>query len=257
MASSSTINTIGIPFIELDAVDSTNNYAFDKLQANLAAHGTAFFAHAQTAGKGQWGKVWNTQPGSNIILSTTLDTSFISIHQQFSLSVAVALAAHDLFSQYAGIETKIKWPNDIYWRDRKAGGILIESSVTTNQSGITVWKWAIAGIGMNINQTDFPDHLNNPVSLKMITGKDYAAIELAKELCSFLQQRFLALQNSSSKQQLEEYNERLFKRHEKVRLKKSNASFTCMIKGVNANGELLVSGAAHESFVWGDVEWQL
>lgn len=257
MASSSTINTIGQPFIELDVVDSTNNYAFDKLQANLAAHGAAFFANAQIAGKGQRGKIWNTQPGSNIILSTTLDTSFISIHQQFSLSVAMALAAHDFFSKYAGEETKIKWPNDIYWRDRKAGGILIESSIKTNASGITVWKWAVVGMGININQTNFPDHLHNPVSLKMITGNDFKAIDLAKELCSFLQTRFVELQKGDTKKQLEEYNERLFKKHETVRLKKSNAAFNCVIESVNANGELIVSGAAQESFVWGEVEWQL
>ncbi len=257
MSSSSTINTIGYPFIELLAVDSTNNYAFDKLQANLAAHGTAYFAQEQKAGKGQRGKTWNAEPGSNIILSVTLDTAFLSIHQQFFLSVTVALAAHDLFSKYAGEETKIKWPNDIYWRDRKAGGILIESSVKTNKAGKAVWNWAVVGLGININQTDFPENLSNPVSLKQITGKEFDPILLAKELCDCLQKRFSELKKGATKKLLEEYNLLLYKMKESVRLKKKNAAFHCVIKGVNANGELMVSGAAQESFVFGEVKWQL
>ena len=257
MSSSSTINTIGHPFIELDAVDSTNNYAFDKLQANLAAHGTAYFAQEQTAGKGQRGKSWNAESGSNILLSVTLDTAFLSIHQQFLLSVASALAAHDLFAKYAGDETKIKWPNDIYWRDRKAGGILIESSVKTNKSGKAVWKWAVMGLGININQTKFPKNLANPVSLKQITGKNFDTVLLAKELCVCLQKRFAQLKKGATKKQLEEYNLHLYKRNQPIRLKKKNAAFHCVMKGVNTAGELMVSGAAQESFVWGEVEWQL
>jgi len=257
LSSSSTINTIGHPFIELISVDSTNNYAFDKLQANLAAHGTVFFAHTQTAGKGQRGKVWSTEPGNNIILSITLDSSFLSMHQQFLLSIAVALSAHDLFSKYAGDETKIKWPNDIYWRDRKAGGILIESSVTTNKSGNAVWKWAVVGLGININQTVFPKELINPVSLKQITGKDFNAVDLAKELCDFLEKRFTELKKGFAKNQLEEYNSHLYKRNENVRLKKKNAAFNCVIKSVNINGELIIDGAAQENFNWSEVEWQL
>lgn len=257
MSPSSTINTIGYPFIELDAVDSTNNYAFDKLQSNLAAHGTAFFAHEQTAGKGQRGKVWISEPkSSSILLSLALDSSFISIQQQFLLSIAVALAAHDLFSKYAGDETKIKWPNDIYWRDRKAGGILIESLVAKKLTGISVWKWAVVGLGININQTKFSKNLLNPVSLKQITGKNFNASLLAKELCICLQNRFGELQEGKTKKQLKEYNFYLYKIHQIVRLKKQNAAFNCVVEGVNTRGELMVSGAAQEKFVFGEVEWQ-
>lgn len=257
MSSSSIINTIGYPFTELDEVDSTNNYAFDRLQANLAVHGAAFFAHAQTAGKGQRGKVWETQPGSNIILSVTLDMSFLSIGKQFLLSAAAALAVHDFFSKYAGDETKIKWPNDIYWRDRKAGGILIESSVSSGKPIIGSWKWAMVGIGININQTSFSKGLANPISLKQITGKDFDVVALAKGLCSCLEYRYQQLKNTEAKQLLTAYNQHLYKLHQTVRLKKENAAFICCIEGVNKNGQLLVSGAAKESFSFGEVEWVL
>ena len=255
LSSASTINTIGFPFIELESVNSTNNYAFDKLQSNLAAHGTTFFAHAQTAGKGQRGKTWLTEPGSNIALSVILEMSFQSIHQQFPLSMATALAALDLFRFYAGDEACIKWPNDIYWRDRKAGGILIESSISTNPSGLPIWKWAVAGIGMNINQTNFPENLTNPVSLKQITGRHFVTVDLAKQLCRFLDTRFQQLKNGETERLLADYNSRLFRLGATARLKKQNAAFQCTIEGVNLQGELMVSGAAQDSFHFGEVQW--
>src|SRR5205814_1306224 len=83
------------------------------------SHGTMFFAHDQWAGKGQRGKSWTSAPGENIILSTVLEPANLPIIQQFSLSAAVALACHDLFSRYAGADdTAIKWPNDLYWREQ-------------------------------------------------------------------------------------------------------------------------------------------
>lgn len=248
-------NNIGLLFIELDEIDSTNNYAFDKLQANLAAHGTTIFAHSQTAGKGQRGKIWNSEPGANIILSVILDTSFLSTVQQFPLSIAMALGVHDFFSKYAGDECKIKWPNDIYWRDRKAGGILIENLITSRLTEIGSWQWAVVGIGININQTFFPKQLTNPVSLKQITGKEFNVVTLAQELCNFLDYRYQQLVNRKTKEQLQQYNHNLYKRHESVRLKKENAAFNCTIEGVNKNGELLVTGTGKENFTFGEVKW--
>ncbi|MDB5209488.1 MAG: biotin--[acetyl-CoA-carboxylase] ligase, partial [Sediminibacterium sp.] len=115
--------------MELTVVESTNIYAMERLQANLAAHGAAFFAHHQTAGKGQRGKTWSDEPGSNIALSVIVDCSSFLLTKQFPLSVMVAVACHDLFNKYATGGTFIKWPNDVYWRDRKAAGILIENQV--------------------------------------------------------------------------------------------------------------------------------
>jgi len=239
------------------------------IQAKLAAHGMACFAYEQTKGKGQRGKTWNSEKAANIILSVILNTSFLQLHQQFYLSAAIALAVHDFFSKYAGTETKIKWPNDIYWRDRKAGGILIETKVASNQETmdgrrltvgsrqITPWPWAVAGMGININQTVFAKSIKNPVSLKQITGKDFDSAALAKELCSFIEKRFFQLQKGNFKKLLKEYNRQLFKLNEKVKLKKANIVFNCFIKGVNEMGELLVDGYSQDSFVWGEIEWVL
>ncbi len=250
IASNPEIPTIGYPFVELIEVASTNSYAIDNIQANLAVHGTTYFAHSQTAGKGQRGKQWLTEPGNNIIVSCLVETSFLSLNHQFSFSACVALAAKDFLSKYAGEETSIKWPNDIYWRDRKAAGILIENVVRGNQ-----WPWAVVGIGMNINQTSFSPSLKNPVSLKQITGKTFDAVALTKELCSCLEARYQQLKRGVSL--LEEYNNQLFRRNEIVSFLKGNDSFNCTIKGVDNNGKLLVVGAKQDTFLFGEVEWVL
>jgi hypothetical protein len=91
---------------------------------------------------------------------------FLQPFQQFQLSACVAVGTCQFFSKYDADSFKIKWPNDIYWRDRKLGGILIENIIRSHEPGVANWDWAVAGIGMNINQTNFADGLKNPVSLK-------------------------------------------------------------------------------------------
>ena len=250
--SNSEFPTIGYPFVELDEVASTNSYAIDRIQANLAVHGTAYFAHSQTAGKGQRGKQWLTEPGSNIIVSCVVNTSFLSLTHQFPFSICIALAAKDFLSKYAGEETSIKWPNDIYWRDRKAAGILIENVVRGNQ-----WSWAVVGIGMNINQTSFSPDLKNPVSLKQITGKTFDAIALTKELCTCMENRYQQLKSGDSLGLFEDYNNHLFRKNETVKFNKANESFECTVKGVDQTGKLVVDGAKQDFFSFGEVEWVL
>ena len=241
---------IGVPFFELIEVGSTNSYAIEMIQANLAEHGTTYFAHSQTAGKGQRGKQWLTEPSTNIIISCVVDTSFLSLNNQFLFSVSVALACKDFLTQYAGEETVIKWPNDIYWRDRKAAGILIENIVRGQE-----WQWAVVGIGMNINQTTFSADLKNPVSLKQITGKTFDTVTLAKELCVCLETRYQQLKQGNYQELLQEYNQHLFRRNERVLLRKGNITFEATIKEVNEYGQLLVDNAIQDSFEFGEVGW--
>ena len=231
-----------------------------QVHAGMASHGVMFFAYDQWAGKGQRGKSWTSTPGENIILSTVLETANLPIIQQFALSAAVALACHDLFSHYAGLaDTAIKWPNDLYWRDRKAGGILIENSFKGDR-----WAYAIAGTGININQTRFPEMARNPVSLKQITGRTFDAPALARELGAFLEVRYQELIKGNAGILLEEYNHRLYRREQAVRLKKDQAVFETVVKGVTPTGELITrdvldpsAGGRSRLFRFGDVEWVL
>ena len=236
----------------LDTVDSTNNYAMAKVHAGMASHGMAWFTQEQTAGKGQRGKGWETEPGKNIAMSLVLQPEPLNAKQQFYLSAAIALACFDFFSGYAGDETKIKWPNDLFWRDRKAGGVLIENVFHGKK-----WKWAIAGVGININQTDFDKSIQNPVSLKQITGKEFDIVVLAKELYALLMKNISELNAKSSEKILEDYNKHLYKLNNNVVLKKDNINFNTVIKAVSPEGRLLTADAVDRQFDFGEVEWVL
>lgn len=242
-------NRIGEPFIQLAKVDSTNNYAMAQIHNGLAQHGSTWFALSQTAGKGQRGKRWNAAEGVNILQTVVIDASAFHLSNPFVLTMLVANACYGFFSKYAGDETSIKWPNDIYWRDRKAGGILIENVIRG-----TKWAWALVGTGININQTAFAD-LPNPVSLKQITGKTYNSVELGMELCTHLDRHYNNYLKEGAAPVLETYNQHLYMKDRKVQMKKENIVFECTVDKVNMNGDLVVKGCSWEHFTFGEVEW--
>mgnify|MGYP000234571482 CR=1 FL=1 len=254
--------SIGNNIIILNRIDSSNNYAMQQVHAGLAEHGQVWFALEQTAGKGQRGKEWKAAPSENITMSIALKTNKLPIDQQFRLSVAVSLAILDFFTMYVSTNVSIKWPNDLYWCDRKAGGVLIENIVSGGSNDgvspfIANWKWAVIGIGININQTDFSDDLPNPVSLQQITGEKYDVIVLAKQLCSKLEMYWQQLHSGQWATIFERYNQHLFKKGKAVRLRKKNVVMPCTIRGVSEDGKLLIEEDENMRFDWGDVKWEL
>ena len=242
-------NPLGSPFIELQSVDSTNNYARSLLHEGVAEHGTAIFAHEQFAGKGQRTRSWLTEKDANIVLTIMLKPAPLQVSEQFKLSMAIAVATQNFLSKYAGNDTRIKWPNDLYYGDRKAGGILIENIVSGS------WQWAIIGIGINVNQVNFSPELPNPISLKQITNKDFDTILLAKELCDHLEKNFHQLIAGDFSPIYSQYNNYLYKKDKKVRLKKDNRVFEAIIKSVSPPGKLVVEHAIEEEFEFGEIEW--
>ena len=178
---------LGAPLIELSTIDSTNIYAMAKIKEGLAKSGSCFRADFQTQGKGQHGRVWESSKGQNILCSYILELKKLdalkkwSPTDQIGFSAAIALGIRAFFDAYTNGDTKIKRPNDIYWRDRKAGGILIENLLKGKE-----WTWAVIGIGININQTVFSPEAPNPVSLKQITGLDWDILSLQEALSKAL-----------------------------------------------------------------------
>ena len=255
MQSNTSIYIKGQSFFELSVTDSTNNHALNVIQEKMAAHGHTFFAHEQLSGKGQHGKQWKTEKSSNIILSSILDVSFLPATKQFQLIATMAVAVHEFFRKYTIDDAFIKWPNDIYWNNRKAGGILIETASPIPYSSISAWKWAVVGIGININQVIFPDNIPNPVSLKQITGKDYDPVMLAKELCGNIELWFNKLQSEPFEPILQYYNQYLYKKNCTVKLRKGNIAFECTIEKVDDQGYLHISGASTDKFSFGEVQW--
>ncbi|HET9825272.1 MAG TPA: biotin--[acetyl-CoA-carboxylase] ligase [Chitinophagaceae bacterium] len=249
--------SVGSPFIELQSVDSTNNYALAQIHANLAQPGSCYFAHEQTAGKGRRGKSWATEKDANITMSVVLKPSFLRLFQQFHLSACVAVATHTFLKKFASQSIKIKWPNDLYWENRKIAGILIENVIGNRRIKAADWEWAVVGIGVNVNQTEFPSSIKNAASLKQISGKHLDTISLAKELCQFLDSFYLKLLNDGVSQILDQYNEVLYKKNEIVKFKKVNRLFNATVKNVNEAGELIVQHGLEERFDFGELEWMM
>jgi BirA family biotin operon repressor/biotin-[acetyl-CoA-carboxylase] ligase len=181
------IITLGKPLIELSSIDSTNIYAISQVHQQLAVSGSCYRTDFQTQGKGQHGRVWDSQLGQNLLCSYVLELKSLDSaknwgpNDQNGLSAAVAIGAKAFFRAHAGDETLIKLPNDIYWRDRKAGGILIENTLRGAE-----WTWSVIGIGLNINQTEFEIEDGKPVSLRQITGKQWEIARLQTELSEAL-----------------------------------------------------------------------
>ena len=247
----SSLNRIGFPFVELHTVDSTNNYAMGLVHAGMAQHGMAVFAHEQTRGRGQRQKEWLSSGQNNVALSLILQPGGLKISEAFLVSKTVATAAALFFGNYANGVVCIKWPNDIYWNDRKAGGILIENVVQGSQ-----WKWAVAGIGINVNQTDFGELAGKAVSLKQITGTVFEPVRLARELSEFVEGQFQVMLEDPVRITAT-YHRFLYKRDQRIKLRKGPAVFEALIKEVNDEGQLIAEHAIEEKFAVGEVEWVL
>jgi BirA family transcriptional regulator, biotin operon repressor / biotin---[acetyl-CoA-carboxylase] ligase len=235
-------------FSILDAVESTNNYAMQQVHAGLAKHGQAWYAREQWGGKGQRGKEWKSEAGENVILTVAVQPDTVFKGKPFLLSALVAAVCRDCFTEIAGEGTKIKWPNDIYWRDRKAGGILIENIFKGKD-----WQWAIIGIGINVNQMVFDENVGNATSLKIITEKDNDPILLARKIQKILLEKIEQMNDTGI--YLDHLNNHLYKKNETVYLKKDNAVFETKIIAVNEYGQLLTEDVIERKFEVREMEW--
>ena len=227
-----------------DEVDSTNSrMAADK---SLLDDFTTYAAKAQSAGRGQKGNGWHSAKGENLTFSTLLRPEWLPVQEQFAVSQATALAVVDYLAG-KGVTAKIKWPNDIYVGERKICGILIENSLEGEHLATS-----IVGIGLNLNQTVFPDSLPNPVSLKMLTGSHYSPEKELVTFLAFLRERYERTRSSRSRNGQDiEYMESMFRRgewHNFERMEESDVPvekrnghvLRARILGINSEGKLLL-----------------
>lgn len=168
-------------FRHIKTIDSTNAY-LQRLQGTTEISGLVVFADEQTAGKGMGSNSWESETGMNLTFSVAIDMSWLSAAEQFTLSQLVPLGMLEVLDNYLDPEKLcIKWPNDIYYEGHKLGGILINSTIEGSNLGNS-----IIGIGLNVNQMQFADWPTNPISMKMITGKDYDLGPLLEELVTHI-----------------------------------------------------------------------
>ena len=222
-------------FSILDSVESTNNYAIEKIKQGFGVNGKTWFAKEQWGGRGQRGKSWVSESGKNIILSIIIKPNQLFIEKPFFFSSLIASTCKHFIADLNIINVKIKWPNDIYINDRKAGGILIENIYKGNE-----WQWAVVGIGINVNQLDFEDELYPKTSILKECSVIYDPLDLSYKLYQLLMKVIEEINEQNFKNGLLLLNTNLYKKGELVSFFKKNETIDAEIISVNENGQLEV-----------------
>jgi len=215
-------------------LSSTNTEATALLRSGEQPEGTIIYTDFQTAGKGQPGNKWESEKGKNLLFSIILYPQPISPADQFLISMSISLGICDFLDRHCS-GVKIKWPNDIYLKDDKIAGILIENSVI----GTTIEN-SVAGIGLNLNQDNFEGIFPRPVSLKMAAGKECDRLACLKELLRDLDIRYKQLLYGDSEQIKSDYLSRLYRIGEWHLYKSSGAQFTGRIIDVLISGQIRI-----------------
>ncbi len=217
----------------LPSCHSTNEIAQNLLPAGVK-EGTVVITDAQTAGKGQAGNQWHSAPGQNLTFSLILQPTFLKPNEQFLLTVAVSLGIKDMLEDILPGEVKIKWPNDIYFRDRKIAGILIEN--TLRGSSFVV---AVVGIGLNVNQVEFPAALK-AVSVKQATGRHSDLNKLLNNLLVHIAHNYAMLKERNRENWRQRYHQSMLGFGEERQFRAAGEEFTGVIRGTDEFGRLLL-----------------
>ncbi|MEI6407805.1 MAG: biotin--[acetyl-CoA-carboxylase] ligase [Bacteroidota bacterium] len=244
---------IGKVYYRFDELTSTNDYALELIAAarsetdSLAAkskppEGTVVRADSQSAGRGQFGSRWAAAAGLNLTFSVILYPNWLEAQAQFYLSMAVALALHDTCMALELPQTPtVKWPNDLYFENRKCAGILIQNSISGKHL-----QSAVVGIGLNINQTTFGPGLGNPTSLALESERTFDLDQLAEILFVCLERRYLQLKSGRKKDIEADYLAGMYRYNlPSDFLRTSNETiFEGFIRGVAEDGRLVVETAS-------------
>lgn len=229
-----------IPITWFDSIDSTNSEARRQIPVN--AKMSVYAAKFQIAGRGQRGNKWSSAAGQNLTFSVLLNFSHpqipaVAVRNQFMLSVITALSVSDLLLRL-DINNSIKWPNDIYIGRRKVCGMLIENIVGNN--GL---EHSIVGIGLNLNQTEFPPELINPTSVLVSSGVKTVPEKVLDDFLGIFSGYLSYLSDNDGINEIRnKYVSRLFglgirrEYHDCLR----NIDFTGTIRGISEEGLLLM-----------------
>ena len=220
--------------LQLEETDSTNNYLKQLLSKQEIEECSVVIAEKQTSGRGQRGNSWESEPGKNLTFSIVLYPHHIPASRQFALSQIISLGIIDILQKF-GPGFSIKWPNDIYWNEKKLVGILIENELTGH-----TFNTAIVGIGINVNQELFLSTAPNPISLKQITGKDIDRHTLLSDILNAIIKRYYHYEENNDKTLNDNYMKFLFRNNGTYFFKTDNERFKASIKGIENDGHLIL-----------------
>ena len=241
------------PLISLDETDSTNRYLTQYCNEHPAETSdfTTVVADFQTAGKGQRGNSWESEKGKNLMFSIAMFPTFIEAKNQFVLSEIVSLAVKEELDTCTD-DISIKWPNDIYWNEKKICGILIEHEL----EGRCLSR-SIAGIGLNINQEVFRSNAPNPVSLRQITGHEHDRTTLLQGILTRLHRYYTQLQQEGNSNTVDMcYHQSLFRREGYHPYQDNDGRFMARLLRVEPDGRLVLEdeGGRERSYLFKQVQ---
>ncbi len=225
---------MGRRWIKLDKVASTNLHASSLLNGGRLKDEIIVVADYQDAGRGQGDHSWHSDPGKNLLMSLLLFPAFLSASSQFQLSRVASLAICDALDSL-DMEPVIKWPNDILTPKGKIAGILIEHGIVGKNISHT-----IVGLGINVNQTDFPNFPVPATSISREKGITASLQTLAETVVDRIMVRYGELRNGQSAQLEQEFLDRLYLRDKPAIFKTREEKFQGIIRGVSNLGELQV-----------------
>ena len=226
---------IGRPLLEYESLDSTNTFSQQLVSKSNPSEGTTVLAHYQSSGKGQYGRVWASKAQENITLSIILLPNFLQIKNQFYLNIISSLAVADTLEYYVKDIVKIKWPNDVYVKDNKICGILIQN----NLQGQRIVN-SVVGIGINVNQDNFHKDIPNPTSIKKECGDQVDLMEVRELLFGVFEKYYDLLKKGKHEDLRAQYQERLYKRGEASRFSLNDTTIAGVIHSINEFGQLVI-----------------
>lgn len=219
--------------IRVDETDSTNN-AIRNHEHSPGKEFLVISAEYQTGGKGQRGNSWESARGKNLLFSLSCHPTFLHAQQQFLLSQIISLSVLDVFRHYIR-RFSIKWPNDIYWRDKKIGGILIENDL----SGTHIAR-SIIGVGLNINQTEFKGGAPNPVSLLQVCGIHCKRKHVLERILKHFESYYRMLERGEVGTIREHYRKALFRRRDFHPYRDADGVFNARLHHVEDSGLIIL-----------------
>ena len=225
----------------LQTVHSTNSFLRELNGGDASFDMELATTEFQTAGRGQKGNSWESEKSKNLLFSILLHPVYVQPSKQFCISEAIALAVVKSLKEIVADELvakdfSVKWPNDIYWKNKKIAGILIENELF----GSTI-RDCIVGVGININQQNFISDAPNPVSLYNILGVNTNVEELLDTIIKQFVANVSMIENGQTALLHNEYMDSLFRRKGIYPYRDADSDFMATIKDVREDGRLILT----------------
>lgn len=242
---------IGKVLYHLDDCESTNLYAKQLIAKNKPPEGTVVLTDNQTAGRGQFGNSWQSAPHQNIALSVILYPN-LNVNHQFYISKVVSIACAKALKSITNLDFDIKWPNDIYYKNQKVGGILIENQLTGS-----IVSSSVIGVGINVNQEVF-EGLPNATSLYNLVRYYLNCKKISEVLLQHLDVEYIKLRQFNYDSIDFDYHQFLKSFKKEFAFKENDVRRIGILELVDIEGRLhvLVEGAL-KKYYFKEIVWEL